>query len=380
MAERNEVWLLTVSRNRQYIEPRLDKYPGLRERIHPVYVELPQWTGRWRSNPHRKNPLHYILWQSVARRAGERLHREIGFDVAHNITWTVNWLPAGVSRIRGLPCVWGPVSGVTGTPRALWRWLGWRGLLGETARGGFLPISRFLLGSGSLRRARLVVANNREVAQWARGKTTTIVEPVVAIRIGELKSDVVASEGSSAARTAVFAARFVPWKGLRLAVAALARPEAAGWSLDVYGRGSEERAARRLARRMGVAGRVRFLGSIPRPELHAAIARADAFVSPSFHDAPPFVVGEALSLGCPVVCLDWGGPAALVADGQGVRVPPRGDVVGGLAAALASVPPHFTPDNRWATSRIPDLLDSWYRETASRRPNKGNRRIDKDGS
>ena len=38
---------------------------------------------------------------------------------------------------------------------------------------------------------------------------------------------------------------------------------------------------------------------------------ADALLLPSLHDSAPWVVGEALSMGVPAVCLDQGGAPAL---------------------------------------------------------------------
>jgi hypothetical protein len=48
-----------------------------------------------------------------------------------------------------------------------------------------------------------------------------------------------------------------------------------------------------------------------------------------------------------------------------MRVAPRGDVVGNLAAALGAVTPPAGPQDRWSEERLPDLLDRWYQEVAA---------------
>jgi glycosyltransferase involved in cell wall biosynthesis len=362
-AERNDVWLLTQEASRDRLERFLDRYPDIRGRLHVVYVAPSRAARFLKSGGTRKHLLHYLAWQRAARIEGRRLHRELSFDVAHHLTWTVAWLPSGVSNIPGVPFVWGPVSGARGIPRGFGRWLGWRGWIQEGAREVALPFARFLFGTGALRRATVVVAQSEEFARWARrkGALTVVVEPVVAYPRWEIPKRSDAGETArDSERRAVFAARMVPWKGLRLAVAAMAEPEAAAWRLDVYGNGVEERAGRRLAQRLGVGERVRFLGRRERAELDEAILAADAFVHPSIHDAPPFVVAEALGMGCPVICIDHGGPAVLVADGEGVKVRPGKDLAAGIARALASAPARFDPSERWLRGRLPGKLDEWY--------------------
>ena len=73
-------------------------------------------------------------------------------------------------------------------------------------------------------------------------------------------------------------------------------------TLLVAGRGPAERALRSQAQRIGVAGRVRFLGWLDRGEVHAVLAAADAVVIPSERrEGLPTVVLEALAHGTPVV-------------------------------------------------------------------------------
>lgn len=364
MAEHNDVWLITPTQWARRVEPYLKKYPDVAGRLHLVPVDIPEWTRGFRAAKRDRHLLHAYLWQRAAARAGKKLHREIGFDVAHHITWTVNWLPAGVSRIPGLPFVWGPVSGMTGTPRSLYRWLGWRGRIQESVRETLLPIARRAFGSSPVRSAALVLAQNHEVGRWAREHTNNpvVVEPVVCVPMFRLPPATERADAEGRQKKAVFGARFAAWKGLRIAIAALSRPEAAEWTLDVYGKGPEERPARRLARKLGVESRVRFLGYVPIKELESAISKADAFVHPSMHDAPPFAVAEALAMGTPVICLDYGGPAALVGKGQGVLVSTKDDIVAGMAAALASVPARFPPTPRWSPRRLPDFLDDCYQK------------------
>ena len=80
------------------------------------------------------------------------------------------------------------------------------------------------------------------------------------------------------------------------------------------------RSSKRLAARLGIADRVRFLGW--REDVPRLLARADLLVCPSLHEPLGNVVIEAWSAGLPVVATASDGPAGLIEDGvSGILVP-----------------------------------------------------------
>jgi glycosyltransferase involved in cell wall biosynthesis len=86
---------------------------------------------------------------------------------------------------------------------------------------------------------------------------------------------------------------------------------------------------------------------------------------PSMHDSAPWATGEASATGCPVVCLDLGGPP-LLAGPNAFPVPVRRTVVADLAAALVKAGEHRgEPYLRWAEDRLPALLGDWYADAAA---------------
>jgi glycosyltransferase involved in cell wall biosynthesis len=364
-AERHEVWVMTREKFAAAIAEACRDEPALR--VHAVHLDLPSWVQRWKR---REGGSHwyYLLWQLQARRVARRLHCTVGFDVAHHLTFAVDWMPVAVANLPGVPFVWGPVGGATGTPISMWGWLGWQGIFDELRREALTRLARPLLAGRAARRAALVVAQNLDVARKFRRARRVVVEPNVAIApLLELASvgDSRHQDGDDR-RRAVFVGRLLPIKGLRLAVAALARPQAASWRLDVYGAGPERGPAERLAAGLGVADRITFKGQRPRAEVLRALATADALVAPFIHDQASWAVGEALAVGCPVVCLDRGGSAVLVGPDDGVKVPVGGDVVGKLAAALSALTGRISPVSRWGPDRLPGLLARWYEEAACR--------------
>jgi glycosyltransferase involved in cell wall biosynthesis len=102
----------------------------------------------------------------------------------------------------------------------------------------------------------------------------------------------------------------VPVKGQALAIAALAGlPDA---TLILAGGGPERARLEAEARRLGVAGRVRFAGAIPHGGLPALLEAADAMVLPSEREGLANAWVEALACGVPVVIPDVGGAREVV--------------------------------------------------------------------
>jgi len=369
-AQRHDVWLLTRANLAGAIEAARSREPDLR--LHLVYVDLPRWVRRWKHGL-RGVYWYYLLWQIAAWWRGRQLHRHVRFDVAHHVTFATDWMPAGVVYLRGVPTIWGPVGGATGVPWRLWRWLGVRGCLAGLSRELTTRPARRIFGMLNARRAALVVAQNHDVARAFRHvPRAVVVEPHVAVdlpRVGLGDGQPPARTGGR--RRAVFAGRLVAWKGIALAVAAVARPAAADWSLDIYGSGPEARRVGALAERLGVADRVALKGRRSRTEVLAALSTADALLFPSMHDSAPWIVAEALSIGCPVVCLDRGGPAVIVGAGQGIKATVSAATVDALAGALQSLDGRITPVSRWNADRLPSLLAGWYGEVSGCRSEAG---------
>jgi glycosyltransferase involved in cell wall biosynthesis len=358
----HEVWVLTRENNRHAIEGALAEEPELN--LHPVYLDLSP-RARWWKRGQRGVRLYYLLWQRQARRVATRLHAEHQFDVAHHITFGVDWLPAGVVAIPGLPAVWGPVGGTAPFPWRLVRWLGIRGVLEEAVRAGTTGIGRRTVGDRTARQAAVVVAQNREVA--ARfSSSRVVIEPHGAILIPLFDR---ASSGESAKRDdrlAVFAGRLLPWKGVALAIAAIADPTAHDWRLRILGEGRDQGRLERLAERLGVSGRVEFVGQVPREEVVATYAEAAVLLFPSLHDSSSWTVAEALTAGLPVVCLDVCGPPVLVERCEGgVAVAPNRLAPAALAAALERA---GAPERLGAVdaARLPELLTGFYERATGR--------------
>jgi glycosyltransferase involved in cell wall biosynthesis len=128
-----------------------------------------------------------------------------------------------------------------------------------------------------------------------------------------------------------FAGRLGVQKSLGTALEAVATTP--GVTLVIAGDGPERAALEARARELGLDGRVRFLGGIPRERVLRLFRAADASVLPSAWENFPHTVVEALAVGCPVIATTVGGVPEVVRDGEnGLLVPPRD--ASALAAAI----------------------------------------------
>jgi glycosyltransferase involved in cell wall biosynthesis len=132
--------------------------------------------------------------------------------------------------------------------------------------------------------------------------------------------------------TLVFAGRLGPQKALGVALGALADlPDVV---LVVAGDGPERAAAEARAGELGVGGRARFLGSVPRDTVLRLFRAADASLLPSAWENFPHTVVESLAVGCPVIATAVGGVPEVVRDGEnGLLVAPNDSAA--LAAAIS---------------------------------------------
>lgn len=94
-------------------------------------------------------------------------------------------------------------------------------------------------------------------------------------------------------------------------------------TLTLVGEGPDTSSLSLLADRLGVSGRIRFLGRIPHEGVPDAMHQADLFVFPSFSEATPRAIMEAMAMELPVIATRVGGIPEIVDEGRtGLLVPP----------------------------------------------------------
>jgi glycosyltransferase involved in cell wall biosynthesis len=325
------------------------------------WVDLPSWLSRLIPAKVGFGP-YYCGWQAKAGFLIRRIERRQAVDVVHHVTWASDSLPSALLASRAPVRVWGPVGGTTRTAWGLYRYLTLWGKSREIVRDITNGTLRATTGTWLARHATLVVAMNKDVeAKWRSGTTPVIMESNMAMNNSELAVAAALEslpEGQQL-RTALFVGRLIHWKGLLLAVQSLRY--APGWRLVVLGEGPDRKHATALAKRIGVEDRLEFRGNVPRADVLGAFRSASALLFPSFHDSAPWAVGEATSMGCPVISLDAGGPARQAGrNAHVVPIAPARTLPQRIGMCLEGLSGRGEPDDIWREDRVPGLLRDWY--------------------
>ncbi len=322
IARWHEVWVITRANNRGPIEKALAARPL--PNVHWVYFDLPRWAAFWKKG-RRGVHAYYCLWQLGAYFVVRKLHREAGFDLVHHVTFANYWLPTFLALLP-VPFVWGPVGGGESAPREFRRSFSLRGKVFEFFRGlarSLGQLDPFLRLTAQ--RARVGLATTEETALRLRELGCRRVMVLSQVRLpGEVMAQL---EGFAARQSGPFRlvsiGNLLHLKGFELGLRAFARfqrwtPAAEYW---IIGDGPERKGMTKLAEKLGVAEKVTFWGAIPRQQVLEKLAECDVLLHPSLHDSGGWVCVEAMAAGRPVVCLDLGGPAVLVAEQTGIKVP-----------------------------------------------------------
>ena len=123
-------------------------------------------------------------------------------------------------------------------------------------------------------------------------------------------------------RTLLSVGHLIERKGHDIVISAL--PRLPDFSLLIAGDGPERSRLQAHAQQLGVAHRVRFLGSVAHENLHKVYAVADALILASSREGWPNVLLEAMACGTPVIATSiWGNPEIVSRPEAGILMQSR---------------------------------------------------------
>jgi glycosyltransferase involved in cell wall biosynthesis len=171
-------------------------------------------------------------------------------------------------------------------------------------------LNRFDSGVGATGAVDTVISVSGAVAQSLEGKPgryhakSRVIHNALPPEIEVLTAELAPRHPRRGARGRVVVAvgRLVAQKNYPVLIrAAVHMPDV---TIRIIGAGPDEAALRALAAKLGVAGRVEFLGRRPREEALAILAEGDVFAQPSLFEGHSLALVEAAKLGMPLVVSD----------------------------------------------------------------------------
>lgn len=314
----HDVWLLTpansVEANRRH---------AAEAGIRVSFVPLPTWqkelcgllggAGSW---------MRKYLWQHHALRAARKLHAVESFDLVHQTTFHTFRIPFDCSKL-GIPSVWGPIAGGEGVPTGFGRFLG-KDKLAESLRGVANKLCLLIPGVGSsLRRASSILVSNSTTLDFLPEQATSRCRVVPANAVGPRDAETPARDAtlSSGPLQLLYVGNCVSRRAMPIVFESLRELTENEARLRVVGNGAALEYWKKIARETGVGDRVEFTGSVGPDDVRRFYDEANALVFPSLRDSGGSALLEAMTRSLPVICLDWGGPAEMVDDSSGIKLP-----------------------------------------------------------
>jgi glycosyltransferase involved in cell wall biosynthesis len=341
IARQHDVWVLSHTRHQEGWERARSE-----GKVPPnVTVRFLGENRPWLQNrflAHLQSWKSYADFTGIVLEAAQAWHREIGFDLCHQVT-IATWRVASPLWRLPIPLVWGPIGGGGYIPPAF------RSMLSPLARGFELArdlnSARTLRAEAfrdSIRNSAVVFAANEEtelLLKPHRGGRPLVKLPIASIPAEKAEKfrrpEGVRSEGP----LRLFAGGNMEGrKGVSLALKALAKVAAAGidFRYTVAGGGPEVPALVKLAKRLDLADRVEFHPGFSGPDYIAALQATDVYFLPSFRESTPVTLLEAYLAGCYPVVADTSAQGEIVrmAGGSAVPVTNMGQLIDGLAEAI----------------------------------------------
>jgi glycosyltransferase involved in cell wall biosynthesis len=321
LAKQHQVWVLTSKTHRVATEVELARHP--QPNLHVVDLDpfgwVLDWSGegsQWASYP------HYYSWQVWAYFVGQSLHRQVGFDIVHHVTYGKYSTPSFLSLLP-IPFFLGPVGGGESAPKAFWTDFSPRARMYEILRGWARQIGEWdPFVCATVRRSLCTWASTDETARRLHHLGAQHVRLSSQAALDQSEAQALAQLPLPELHPMRFISmgRLLHWKGFHLGLRAFAcagLPDAEYW---ILGDGPEREPLEAIGAELGITNQVKFWGKLDRHHALSRLGECHVLLHPSLHDAGGWVCLEAMAAGRPVICLDLGGPAVLVTAECGYQI------------------------------------------------------------
>lgn len=319
IAKRHDVILFSVSRPDRFGCVK-EQFPNLL-----VYewcdIRVPDFMERFRAvvKP------GYFFYFRKARNFLRQLIQDNKFDLIHHLN-PFAWRYASPAYGLGVPLVRGPLAGGLLTPEPL----------SKEVREMFHPY-KFLRKTDKLRKYydRTLIDSYRQtdIVLGSSPYVADLIKPLIIKRFeveSEFGFDSIPCLDSLRINSNIsnkiqllFVGRIIRTKGIRDAIRAVSyMKNRHKIAFKIIGSGDDLQDCQSLVRKLRLEDSVTFLGWCSKKQVEQAYCNADIFIFPSFREPTGGVLLEAMAYGLPCVTCDYGGPAYIVGDGCGFKIPP----------------------------------------------------------
>lgn len=320
MAKSNKLHVITRANNREPIEAYLPE--DVKGNVVFYYYDAPYFIRRLKRRA-KGLYFYYFCWQMGIIPLVKRILKEEKIDYTMHLTFGSMWMPTFLPFFN-VPFIWGPVGGGDCEPKSFLKVLPFRQKIVQSLR--YVMNSLSFMHPGIMItsfRAKAILARTpnsaRVIPNCFRYKTYTVLETAMETDIFKYKR----VEHSEDDRIRlVTSGRLLPNKNIITAVRALKYiPLKYNVSLTIIGSGYQKKDILDVAVKSGRGDDVTIIDEMPREDVLKLVAQSDIFLFPSLREGGSWSLMEAMTIGVPVVCLDWAGMSITTDDSCAIRLP-----------------------------------------------------------
>lgn len=327
-----KVWVVTTG-------SRLNETCGLEDLPNVQLIKIKQKVSfKWADAFDRAVHPGYIEYYWRAQRVIKKLQIEQKFDLGHHLSPRSTRYPSPITN-SGLPYIVGPFHGGLKPPDILkelkereqlffnLRKLDqWRIRYDPVLKHHYQQASKLVISAPYVKTLLPVNLHSKVV----------IIPPPPSSKVANEFSDTERQSDNNGQLKMMYVGRITPSKGLEILVEAIGKCKEIDCTLNVYGTGPQMTKYVNYAEALGVGNKILWHGFVEQKTLWSLYKKVDVFVFPSLKEPTGGAMIEAMSMGLPVICIDYGGPADIVTEECAIKIPlgTRSQIVEALSNAI----------------------------------------------
>jgi len=267
---------------------------------------------------------YYRKWHLQAYRKAKQLHKEVCFDVAHQLTM-VGFREPGYLWQLNIPFVWGPIGGMGYFPTRFLPVVGAKGAVYYLGYNCMNFLHRHFLTrpkkAARIAKQGLITATPENQAGALKNwNCNSLVMPEVGLPC-PVSNDISYRKKEENLKI-VWTGLHIARKALNLALKGLNHLDKdLNWELNVLGNGEKTQQWQSEAQSLGIAPQCHFHGWLPRQDALEVMRTSHILLITSLRDLTSTVTIEALALGLPIICLDHCGFSHVITPECGIKIP-----------------------------------------------------------
>lgn len=286
------------------------------------YIKLPYGLESLYSRSQATMYLYYILWQWFLYKKAKSLHKKIGFDTAHHVSWGSIQLGSFIYKLN-IPFIFGPAGGGQMAPEIFKRFFlhHWASEI-KRERISYLLQKYNPACKNMVKRAKVVITSNPDTLNLAKKLGARQVDQMLDAALPDSFFPATLPERKKDTNKfeLLWVGRFLPRKGILLVLEVMAQLKAyTDIVITVVGDGETKPEFLEAIDRMGLQKSVNWAGKVPYEKVKEFYATHDVFLFTSLRDSCPAQLVEAMAYGQPVITLDLHGQAQIVQENTGIK-------------------------------------------------------------